>query len=134
MDNAMNYEYLIRRIYGCGRHGVEGADADIYRKLSRAYALYNSEKEAIENKQPRMWNQSLDELAFELGASVGQVAAYIKVALEKVLTDSTLSLRDEQRELLEECKSNLFNPTFEKINSSINKAEKTLVEVGLFPR
>ena len=27
---AMNYEYLIRRIYNCGRSYDKGADADIY--------------------------------------------------------------------------------------------------------
>jgi hypothetical protein len=34
--DAMGYEFLIRRVYHCGRHGVKGADADVYRKLEKA--------------------------------------------------------------------------------------------------
>ncbi|ANI89315.1 hypothetical protein A9P82_08500 [Arachidicoccus ginsenosidimutans] len=33
---AMNYEYLLRMIYGCGRNNDNGANADIYRRLEQA--------------------------------------------------------------------------------------------------
>ena len=34
-EYAMSYEYLIRRIFQCGRYGVAGANADEYRRLER---------------------------------------------------------------------------------------------------
>lgn len=35
---AMSYEFLLRRVYECGRNNSNGADADIYRRMSHAYA------------------------------------------------------------------------------------------------
>lgn len=33
----MEYEWLLRRVCNCGRNYNNGADADIYRKMERAY-------------------------------------------------------------------------------------------------
>ena len=35
--DALGYEFLVRMAYNCGRNFSNGADADIYRKMERAY-------------------------------------------------------------------------------------------------
>jgi len=34
---AMEYEFLLRRVYRCGRNYSNGADADIYRSMEHAH-------------------------------------------------------------------------------------------------
>lgn len=38
-DEAMDYEYLVRRAFQCGRFGVVDANADNYRGLESAEAV-----------------------------------------------------------------------------------------------
>ena len=56
--DAMSYEYLLRRVYHCGRGGVKGADADIYRKLEHAatYLDDSNMKGTKEKKQQDYFN------------------------------------------------------------------------------
>lgn len=41
---AMNYEYLIRAVFKCGRTRRFGADADIFRGLERASVPFPGQK------------------------------------------------------------------------------------------
>ena len=41
-EMALEYEYLIRAAFNCGRCGVAGANADIYRGLEREASLADS--------------------------------------------------------------------------------------------
>lgn len=46
---AMNYEYLIRRVYNCGRTNINGANADIYRIMEQLF--HNFETKNLFEKQ-----------------------------------------------------------------------------------
>lgn len=129
----MSYEYLIRRAYKCGRHGVEGANADIYRTLERDNILYTTALNEIENKLPRSWGEDVKDLAYRNGISAGKVANHIVNAIRKVQSDLNSSLTDEEQEVFEHCKAEMYAPTIEKIQDVIKKAEDIMVEHGLYP-
>lgn len=67
-EMALEYESLIRAAFNCGRYGVAGANADIYRGLEREAHLAGSEEGG----------------RFELGLIMGRVVAYIENALKTV--------------------------------------------------
>ncbi|MHA4895634.1 hypothetical protein ACXZ1K_12845 [Pedobacter sp. PWIIR3] len=77
-DNAMSYEYLIRRAHQCGRYGVAGADADTYRSLVRNASTYYSEMEAIKNKTERKWLRNEQEMLADYMRSCGELKGYMK--------------------------------------------------------
>ena len=56
--DAMSYEFLLRRVYHCGRGGVKGADADIYRKVEHAMMYLDDPnwKGTKEKKQQDYYN------------------------------------------------------------------------------
>ena len=110
---ALYYEYLISAVFKCGRYGVAGADADIYRRLERV-----------------SWGEpsgSVDQ--FKLGVSVGEVAAYIDNALEHIKGKHLHN--QEFIEKIEECICLLCDPTKEKIDECIDKAWEAFRSIGL---
>jgi len=133
-NDALNYEYLIRRAHQCGRFGVEGANADIFRHFSMAEISYRTEKENIKNGKPRATNKDIEELLFDYASRAGKVAAYIGTAIEKVLKDYDSKLSDEQKEELENCKVDLITPDFETIEKVINKANDIMQKIDLYPK
>lgn len=66
---AMDYEYLIRAVFKCGRTRRFGADADIFRGLERASVPFPGQK-------------SIDQ--YKLGFKIGEVTAYLYTALYEV--------------------------------------------------
>ena len=132
--DAMNYEYLIRRAFQCGRFGVAGANADIFRSLERSYGLYTREKELKAAAKPKEWNKSIEELALEYGRKSGEVAAFLDSAISKVLHDYENRLSPEQKEELNQCLSDLFEPSFDDILHVIERSEKVMLELGIYPR
>ena len=109
---ALHYEYLIRAVFKCGRYGVAGADADIYRRLERV--SWGEPSEGVD--------------LFELGVSVGEVAAHIENALERV--KEKYPHNEGFIKKIEECISLLVNPTKEKIDECIDKAWEAFRSVG----
>ncbi|KDU79690.1 hypothetical protein HMPREF1121_00429 [Porphyromonas sp. KLE 1280] len=110
---ALYYESLIRAVFKCDRFGVAGADADIYRRLER-----------VSWGEP---SESVDQ--FELGVSVGEVAAHIDNALEYIKGKHLHN--QEFIEKIEECICLLCNPTKEKIDECIDKAWEAFRSIGL---
>lgn len=133
-DNALNYEYLIRRAHQCGRYGVQGADADTFRRLQRNAHMYFSEKEASEKGTERFTNQKIEDLLSKYLVSAGEVSAYIKTATDKVKKQYDSKLTDEQYNELEDVEVLLIEPDFEKINEAIKRAEKVMLEIELYPK
>jgi hypothetical protein len=133
-DNALNYEYLIRRAHQCGRYGVQGADADTFRRLQRNASMYSNEKESIEKGKERLSNQNIEDLLVKYMLSAGEVSAYIKTATDKVKKQYESKLSDEQYNELEEVEVLLIEPDINKINEAIQRAEKIMLEIGLFPK
>ena len=110
---ALHYEYLIRAVFKCGRYGVAGADADIYRRLERA-----------------AWGEPSGVVdPFKLGVRVGEVAAYIENALESV--KEKYPHNEGFTEKIEECICLLCDPTKEKIDECIDKAWEAFRSIGL---
>ena len=132
--DALHYEYLIRRAHQCGRYGVKGANADVFRGLERAEVLYRTEKENQEKGKSKQWNKTLEELAFDYGKKSGEVSAYINTAIKKVLNDYENKLTDEQKEELENCEIELIDSNISKIENVIEKAQEIMIKIELFPK
>ena len=132
--DALSYEYLIRRAHQVGRFGVAGGDADTFRRFERSYTLLTTEKDLAAKGQPKQWNKSIEELSLDYATNAGKISAYIDTAIEKVMKEYADKLSDDQYEVLEQCKIQLIDPTYEKICSVIKKAEETMVAIGLFPK
>ncbi|KAB1061466.1 hypothetical protein [Salibacter halophilus] len=128
---AMEYEYLIRKAFNCGRFGAPGANADIYRRYERNKGLYESETDAVKNNKPRKWNQPIEDLAYEAGRKEGEVVAHINNALDHVEKHYQDELTSEQEKELSDCKSELLEPSKEKIDKVIDRVHEVFSEAGL---
>ena len=133
-DNAMGYEYLIRRAHQCGRYGVAGADADTYRRLLRHASIYYSEMEAIKNNTERKWRKSETEMLTDYSLSCGEIKGYVMTAIDRVKRDFEDTLSDEQYNELEEVEVLLIKPDLNKITEAIIRAEKVFLDLKLFPK
>ena len=133
MENmkAMDYEYLIRAAHNCGRYGVEGANADIYRTLETKSALLNTERENIETGKPREWNEKIEEMEFKYGFKCGEVATHVNIAINKVLKEHEDKLSEGQHEKLEGLKVLSNNVKIETLDSTIEEAWVIFKEIGL---
>ena len=133
-DNAMSYEYLIRRAHQCGRYGVAGADADTYRRFLRNASTYYSEMEAIKNKTERKWLKSEQDMLADYMRSCGEVKGYISTAIEKVKKDYDNELTDEQYNELEEIGVLLISADIQKITEALVRTEKVFLDLKLYPK
>lgn len=131
MGYAMDYEYLIRKAFQCGRHGASGANADIYRRYESKQALYRQALIEIERNEPRTWLQDLNEMAYELGIAAGQVVTYMEVAIYRVKKNFENQLTDEQTEELESCESLLLDPSRENMEAAIDKVHHIFSDLNL---
>lgn len=126
----MSYEYLIRRANKCGRYGVAGANADIYRRFENAYAQYKE----VKSGKPKFTTKSLEETTSEYMMKCGEVSAYILTAVDKVRRDYREKITKKQDSELEKIEIMLISPDIEKIQKSIKKAQDTMIEMGLYPQ
>jgi hypothetical protein len=72
--DAMDYEFLVRAAYDCGRSGSPGADADIYRSMELALALLD---------EPKISTKSVNELDLEYRYAAAKVRRYTVDAINK---------------------------------------------------
>lgn len=133
-DNAMSYEYLIRSAHQCGRYGVAGANADIYRGLIGNASKYYSEMEAIKNKTERKWLKNEKEMLADYMRSCGEVKGYIKTAIEKVRKEYDTILTDEQYNELEDVEVLLIKADLGKITEAIVRVQKVFIDLKLCPK
>lgn len=113
----MNYEYLIRAVFKCGRTRRFGADADIFRGLERASV-------------PFLGQKSVDQ--YKLGCKVGEVAAYLHTALYEVQEQ----YKDNKDFIskIDECLEYLYEPSLGNIDKCIEEAWVAFKEIGLYAR
>lgn len=128
---ALDYEYLIRRIHKCARYGVEGADADIFRNLESNHVIYTTELEAIQNGTPRRDNRDINILAYKYGVSVGKVVNNIVIAISKFQSDYENQLSEDQKVELENCEGELLEPTLEAIDNVIERVLSITNDLGI---
>lgn len=93
---AMEYEFLLRRIYNCGRRGVPGADADIYRKMEHAERAYSLDLENIKNRTVRISNQSIEEMQYEYERECVSLWLYISKAVGKAIQEYGYKLTKDE--------------------------------------
>jgi hypothetical protein len=130
---AMDYEYLVRRAFQCGRSYEKGADADIYRKLERSYGHFLRESEAERTGKPKTWNKSVSELETEYKSDLRVVAGYVDAAIAKALQNYSGLFSADQQEVLKESRKRLTRPTPEDVEDVIEKAQDIMVEAKIFP-
>jgi len=133
MADAMSYEHLLRRIYQVGRYGHSDADADLYRKLESAERTYVLETENVQNKQPRISTQSIDDLAYEYRVQCRKIWGAIEVAIRHGISKNTGVFTANE---VEEMKKSIIEPrivTKEHINKVIETAEKIYVKHKIYP-
>ncbi len=121
---ALNYEYLIRRAFQCGRYGVPGANADTFRALERSFIL------SRDNNDPDRKDKSLIKYAF----NCGEVSTYINVAVEKFAKDFEEQLTPAQNQEIEDILSLLNEATITEIEQAIERAEVLMIEYGRYPQ
>lgn len=119
-EPALQYEYLIRRAFQCGRYGTAGANADTFRALERSFIINR------DNQDP----QKKDELLRNYAFYCGEVATYIVVALEKFTKDFDKQLTEIQNEELEEISSLLRYATIDEIEEVIVVSTNRPLNVG----
>lgn len=122
-ENALNYEYLIRRAFQCGRYGVPGANADVFRALEMSYVL---------NRDNNDINQS-EILLFNYAFGCGEVATYIITAIDKFANDFEENLTAEQKEEVDDLISHLNNSRIEQIEHAIQRAQELMITYGRYP-
>ena len=128
MRDAMGYEYLIRKAYGCGKQSMHGAEADIFRRYEKELRLYELSRN---DNEVSVSSLPLDQLAYNAGVECGKVTGHIRSSISKILNENSEELSEEQKEILENCASKLLKPTKEKIKDSIEQANKVFSAIGL---
>lgn len=118
----MDYEHLIRSVHKCGRYGVPGADADVYRHLE---ARYVTEKN---NKNP----EKAKELLWKFAFNCGEVSTYISIAIKKFEKDYDLLVDEGDREVINEALHLLSNATIKEIDHAIELIKPIMNKNGLY--
>lgn len=111
---SMDYEYLIRAVFKCGRMNRFGANADIFRSLERIFISSLDEK-------------NVDQ--YLLGVKTGEVAAYLNNALCEVIEQHRDN--DDFVSKIEKCKEYLYSPSFKSIYKCIEETWIVFKEIGL---
>jgi hypothetical protein len=130
-DNAMDYEILIRKAFNCGRHGVYGADADIYRRYERNQLMYETNLNEIKNNKPRSWGQPIEEMAYLAGLGAGKVSSNIKNAVGYVKREYKERLTSDKYDELDENTDLLHEPSFKNIGEAIHGINGIFSDLGL---
>ena len=120
----MEYEFLMRRVYNCGRDASKGADTDIYRKMEIAQRHLSSEQ----------WNKTKVQRDYDCHNAFAEVRMYVRNAIQAGV--AKLKFRATQQEIvkLEEIIAALKQIHFynkEKLDEYIEYANDTFHTHGL---
>lgn len=122
--NAMSYEYLLRRVYHCGRHGAKGADADVYRKLEHAEMhLTNPNR-----------NKTKEEKEYDYRTAFAGVKTYVSNAIREGAKQVQYKATQEEAGKLEGMQTELNDFAFydkKRLDEIIREADKIFGEHGL---
>ena len=125
--DAMDYEYLLRRIYQCGRHGAKGADADIYRKLERAEV----------NLTNVHWNKTQEVKEHDYYTAFAEVRMHVRNALREGVRQVEYRLSDEEIKLFEKIREEVNKLGFynkKRLDEIIDQADDVFRKYGLEAR
>ena len=95
MINDMTYEFVMRQAFNTHRHGANGkADADVYRRFTRAVGLVEHQKEALENNRmpPRL--DAVEDLEYDARVQAAKVCLNLRQAIRHVIENEYPSKED----------------------------------------
>jgi hypothetical protein len=121
---AMHYEYLLRRVYNCGRHGVDGADADYYRSMEFAEAVLDDPN----------WGKSKQDKEYEFRKAFAGIKMYVVKALRDGLKKVQYRVTKKETEKLETMQSEVSSIGFynkKRLNEIIDDADEIFRKHGL---
>lgn len=121
---AMDYEFLLRRVYNCARHGVKGADADIYRKMDMAQRHLDDPN----------WGKSKEQKEHDFYSAFIRVKDHVAIAINKGISQIDYKATEEEintlKAMLETLrKHNFYNK--EKLDDIIDDADEIFRKHGL---
>jgi hypothetical protein len=124
-DYALRFEYLMRRAFQCGRYGVPGANADIFRALESNFVRFRDNTNA----------DSHDECLRKYASYCGSVSTYIETAIEKFAKDYDKKLTAKQNQEVEDLLTLLYDDaTIETIEQVIDRTEDLMLQHGVYPQ
>jgi len=133
MADAMNYEYLLRRIYQVGRYGKKDVDADVYRSLEHVERSYTLDVENVSNKRPKLDTRSIDELEYEYRVKCKQVWLVITKALKTGLDKYGYKFSVEEIGIIEQFVIEPKLITREYLEKLIDSTEAIFVKHEIYP-
>jgi hypothetical protein len=132
--DALEYEYLIRRIYQTGRTSANGADADVYRKMERAETALRLDSENCVNHRMRISTKSIEELQQGYESECIRVWQFIQKAIRKFLQERSAILDADELQDLQNYSEKRDLPLKREIDSIISVANEILADKQIFPR
>lgn len=119
----MEYEYLLRRVYHCGRNYSNGADADVYRAMERAYS----------NLQTKVLYSTQEDREYEFRKQFAKVRNHVDKALVEGLKQIRHTASEEETKRLEKMRSTLLWDFYDKdqLDEIISKADNLFQKYGL---
>ena len=120
---SMDYEFLMTTIYNCDKHSRRGeVGADYYRQMEHAVNLCHAQKKALDNREPPVWNKSLDDLDYEAGVLIRKIGNRVSEALREAMRNT---YDDTKRNQLSALSADLIEVTDkDKLDEVIDKAWK----------
>jgi len=118
----MKYEYIIRGCHHTTRYGVPGADADVYRHLQGKYVTER------DNKDPEKSRILLWDYAF----ACGEVSAFLYTAIKAFQREHDDTLKEHEREAIDDIYHLLQNATVDEIDEAIEKFTPIMNGRGVF--
>ena len=95
---------------------------------------YIYRKKTTEQKSSRKLLQSEEEMLRNYMVSAGEVTAYLKTAIDHVKRTFEEKLSDAQTHELDNIMVSLIKPDITKLDSAVEKTEKIMLEIGLYPQ
>lgn len=122
--DAMEYEFLLRRVYHCGRHGVKGADADVYRRLELAET----------NLTNPYWNKTQEQKDYDYRSAFAEVKMYVRNALREGVEQIKYKATQAEIEKLENMETEIRSISFydkNRLDEIIEEADDIFSKHGL---
>jgi len=108
----LQYEYLLRKLYKCGRYDLKGVDADVWRNLNGIYLRLKKNPKSRENKK-------------EFKTEFEKIKGYINNALDYKISIFTVKKNIKNLDQFLDYKTELNRiKTFEKLVEFINRLHR----------
>lgn len=122
---AMNFEYLIRGAFQCGRYGMPGANADIYRSFE--HACYNYDR------RDQLKSEKKEEAIFEYARYIGIITTHIEHAIDNILKEYKDTISNAEETILKGTDNLFIEPNRDKIEKYFKAIEPILIKLRVYP-